>query len=165
MSQEQDEVRRRVSARLIEMTPARLGLSYWILASPLILFLGWVWIDLFAALTPIPWPWLDFVLAMLIFLATILPLGYGAHRLVAANPRLFQNAGWNIEPLEPVTAAEQYTVRYVYDERRPQPFNVDTFLARSAQGWVYLEIVAIFVGAILMIPLFFSAVEFGFGSG
>jgi hypothetical protein len=34
---------------------------------------------------------------------------------------------------------------------------------RAAQGWVYLEIIAIFVGAIAMIPLFFSAVDFGFG--
>ena len=34
---------------------------------------------------------------------------------------------------------------------------------RAAQGWVFLEITAIFVGAVAMVPLFFSATEFGFG--
>ena len=34
---------------------------------------------------------------------------------------------------------------------------------RAAQGWVYLEIAAIFIGAIAMIPIFFSVSEFGFG--
>jgi hypothetical protein len=34
---------------------------------------------------------------------------------------------------------------------------------RAAQGWVYLEIAAIFIGAIAVIPLFFSALDFGFG--
>jgi hypothetical protein len=32
-----------------------------------------------------------------------------------------------------------------------------------AQGWVFLEMAAILIGAVVMIPLYFSARDFGFG--
>ncbi len=35
---------------------------------------------------------------------------------------------------------------------------------RAAQGWVYWEIFVILAGALVAIPLFYSAMDFGFGS-
>lgn len=161
---ESPPIRRQVPARLVEATPTAHGLFNWILASPMLIFVGWFWVDIFAYISPISAYWLDVLLAMLLFVGlVVLPLGYAAHRLVTAFPRLFQNAGWDVEPLAPVRLQEQYTVRYQPVEKVRAPFTISRLWARAAQGWVYLEIVAIFVGAIAMIPLFFSALEFGFG--
>jgi len=90
-------------------------------------------------------------------------LGMGAHGLVTALPGLFNHAGWDAQPLESVREAEQYSVRYRFVARRRQPSSWRQAWVRAAQGWVYLEIFAIFVGAVLMVPIFFSASEFGFG--
>lgn len=157
--------RREVNALLIEATPANNGLGYWLLASPMILFVAWLWVDIFAYYSPIPWRWLDWIIgAILYWFLLVLPLGYGAHRLVSAFPRPFQHTGWDVQPLEPVRPEEMYSVRYVFSGRRPAQRDRRRVWLRAAQGWVYLEVAAIFVGAVLMIPLFFSAVEFGFGS-
>jgi hypothetical protein len=157
--------RRQVPALLIESTPPANGLLYWILASPMILFVGWFWVDLFAYFDPIPWYWLDFILGALIYIFLILlPLGYLAHRLVTSLPKLFQNAGWDVQPLEDVRPEQMYSVTYLYTGIERAPTTRSRIWMRAAQGWVYIEIAAIFIGAIAMIPLFFSAVEFGFGS-
>ncbi len=157
-------IRRQVPARLIEATPAANGLFNWILAAPTVLFLGWLWVDLFAFFDPIPWYWLDLLVgALLYFGGIVLPLGYGAHRSATAFPRLFQNAGWDVQPLVPVRPEEQYSVRYLPTEKQRAAFSAARLWSWAAQGWVYLEIATIFIGAIGMIPLFFSALEFGFG--
>ena len=156
--------RRTVDADLVEARPAAAGIGYWILASPLILFLAWIWIDLFAYYSPVAWFWLDAVVGLVVFVAlVILPFGLAAHRLVTAFPSLFQHAGWDVQMLEKVEPAEQYMVRYRYRQRQRLPSSRATLGSRAAQGWVYLEIAAILLGAILMIPLFISASEFGFG--
>lgn len=153
--------RRTVTADLLESTPNALG--YWLLASPLILFLLWVWLDLFAHYSPLPRP-VDWVIGVAIFaLFFILPLGYLAHRLVTSLPRLFHHAGWDLEPLEPISEREMYLVRYRYGDKYRAPNSWRRAWVRAAQGWVYLEIMSIFAGAILMIPIFFSVSEFGFG--
>jgi hypothetical protein len=54
-------------------------------------------------------------------------------------------------------------VHYRYQARHWAANRWSRAWLRAAQGWVYLEIIAILLGAIVMIPLFFSAVEFGFG--
>ncbi len=43
----------------------------------------------------------------------VLPLGVATIAVTAA-PRLFQHAGWDLRPLEPVASEEQYLVRYTY---------------------------------------------------
>lgn len=155
--------RRTVGADLFEATPQPLG--QWALASPLLLFLGWVWLDLFGHYSPVSWRWLDILLggALLIF-AVILPLGLLAHRLVTSFPRLFQNAGWDVQPAETVRESEMYMVRYAPRARHRAPTTWARLWIRAAQGWVYLEIAAVLVGGLLMIPLFLSATGFGFGS-
>lgn len=156
--------RRRVPAVLIEATPSVNGLGYWALASPILLFVGWFWVDIFAYFSPIPWRWLDLMLGVVVYVSFfVLPLGYAAHWVVTALPQLFQHAGWDVQPLEPVSPAEQYMVKYLYTEKRRAPTDRRRVWLRAAQGWVYLEIFVIFAGFIVMIPLFFSAVEFGFG--
>ncbi|MCB9139801.1 MAG: hypothetical protein H6642_15770 [Caldilineaceae bacterium] len=155
--------RRTVPADLVESTPGAGGLGYWLLASPIILFLVWLWIDVFAYYSPLP-QWADRLLAAVIFVGLIvLPLGLLAYRLITALPRLFSHAGWDILPLEPVSEAEQYLVHYTFQARHRADGSFRRLWLRAAQGWVYIEIIAIFVGAIAMIPLFFSAVDFGFG--
>lgn len=155
-------MRRAVPADLIEATPWTVG--NWLLASPLLLFVGWAWLDLFVHYSPVSWRWLDTLLGLAAYLFLfILPLGLLGHRVVTAFPRLFQNAGWDVQPLEPVSEREQYMVRYVPQRRQRAPATWARLWARAAQGWVYLEIAAILVGGILMIPLFFSATNFGFG--
>jgi len=154
--------RRQVLANLIEATPSPLG--QWLLASPLLGFVLWAWVDLFAHYSPVPWYWLDALLGTLLFLAAVvLPFGWLAHRLVTAVPRLFQQAGWDVQPLEPVREQELYLVRYRFQARHRAPHSWARQWLRAAQGWVYIEIVAILLGGILVIPLFFSAVDFGFG--
>ena len=156
--------RRRVQANLIEATPSAGGLWHWILASPILIFLLWSWISLFSLLNVIVWPATNIILGSITFTVVIvLPLGYLAHRIITAMPRLFQNAGWEVYPLEAVREAEKYSVRYDVQERQRATTNWQRIWLRVAQGWVFLEIAAIFAGAILMIPLFFSAVQFGFG--
>ena len=161
--------RRRVSANLIEATPSAGGLWHWILASPALIFLLWSWISLFSLFSSIAWPTINMPIANIVLgsitfiVVIVLPLGYLAHRTITAMPRLFQNAGWEIHPLEPVREAEKYLVRYDIQERQRAATNWHRIWLRAAQGWVFLEIAAIFVGAILMIPLFFSAMQFGFG--
>jgi hypothetical protein len=154
--------KRSVDAALTEATPEAWG--QWLLALPLLGFVGWVWVDLFVHFSPIPWRWLDILLALAIgLLLVVLPLGNLAWRAVTAFPRLFQNAGWDVAPLEPVREAEQYMVRYVAVSRERLPTTWPRLWRRAAQGWVYLEIVAIFVGAALLIPIFLSVSDFGFG--
>ncbi len=60
-------------------------------------------------------------------LIIILPLGYAAHWCVTSVPGLFQHAGWDVQPLDPVSLSEQYTVRYIYKNRH-----------RAASGWARL---------------------------
>jgi hypothetical protein len=127
-------------------------------------FLAWTWVDLFAHYSPISFYWLDVVLGLLVFaLVVVLPVGVGAFFAVTAVPRLFSHAGWDVQPLEPVSEAEMYTVRYRYQSRRRTANSWSHAWTRAAQGWVYLEIAAILVGAVVMIPIFFSVSEFGFG--
>lgn len=162
--QETKFVRRRVPADLVEATPGRGALGQWILAAPMIGFLAWFWIDLVQAFSPLDQRWLNRIIGLALFAFLIVLLfGYLAHAFVAAWPRLFQHAGWEIEPLEPVKPEEMYMVHYLYQARHYAPWSWRRAWLRAAQGWVYLEILAIFVGAIGMIPLYFSAVEFGFG--
>lgn len=154
--------RRTVPADLLEATPGAPGM--WLLASPFLLFILWAWVDLFAHYSPVPWYWFDVVLGAAIFLfAVVLPLGWLAHRLVTAAPRLFQHAGWDIQPLEPVREQEMYLVRYTYQARHRAPHTWSRQWLRAAQGWVYIEIAAILIGGALLIPIFLSAVDFGFG--
>lgn len=164
MADEANLERRQVPALLIESTPSHKGLGHWTLASPLLLYVGWFWVDLFAYFSPIPWRWLDLILGAVVYVIVfVLPLGYGAHRLVTALPKLFQHAGWDIQPLARVDPAQQYMVRYTYTGKERAETDPGRIWLRAAQGWVYLEIVTIFLGAIAMVPIFFSAVEFGFG--
>ena len=130
---------------------------------PLLLFLLWLWVDFFAALSPLPWYWVDVLLAAALLLVFLVPVGWAAYRLVTAAPRLFQNAGWDVQPLEPVREEEMYTVRYTFRGRRRAPNTFRRQWLRAAQGWVYIEIAVIFIAAILMVPVFFSALDFGFG--
>ncbi len=154
--------RRTVPADLLEATPGALGM--WLLASPMLIFILWAWVDLFAHYSPAPWYWLDVALGAAIFVfVVVLPLGWLAHRLVTAAPRLFQHAGWDVQPLEPVREQELYLVRYTYQTRRRAPNTWSRQWLRAAQGWVYLEIAAILLGGVLLIPIFLSAVDFGFG--
>jgi len=167
-TQEHDEkekfVRRTVTADLIEATPGNQGLGQWILASPFLLFLAWLWVDFFHALSPVDSRFVNVFVGLLLFGGLIvLPFGLLAHRLILLFPRVFQHAGWDVEPLERVSPEEMYMVYYRYQDRRWAAVSWQRRWLRAAQGWVYLEIIAIFVGAIVMIPLFFSAVEFGFG--
>lgn len=157
-------IQRVVAADLVEATPAGNGLGQWILASPMIFFLLWLWVDFIHLLSPLENRFVNVFIGALLFVGLmILPLGLLAHRLILLFPRIFQNAGWEVQPLEPVRAAEMYNVRYRFQARHWAENSWQRAWLRAAQGWVYLEITAIFVGAIVMIPLFFSAVEFGFG--
>ena len=156
--------RRVVPADLIETTPDAGAAFHWALAAPLLLFLAWIWVDVFTHFSPVGPYWLDASLAVVAYaFVFVLPLGLTTHRIITAGPRLFQHAGWDLRPLEPVAPEEQYLVRYAYRARRRAPGSWRRWLMRAAQGWVYLEIATIFTGAVLMIPLFFSATEFGFG--
>ena len=160
----QSTARRVVPAELIETTPENGALFHWILAAPLLLFLAWTWTDLFTHYSPIPFYWVDLVVGLFVFVVlVVLPLGLAAHGLVSALPRLFGHAGWDVQPLEPVSEAEQYLVRYRYVRRRYAPGAWSRRWMRAAQGWVYLEIALILLGGVLIIPIFFSASEFGFG--
>lgn len=158
-------VRRTVDADLIETTPPSGGLFHWILASPMLLFLAWMWVDLFAHYSPLPWYWLDAPLGLALFIAVIvLPFGLGAFHLVATLPRLFGHAGWDVQPLESVREAELPMVRFRYRSRTRAARSWSRTWLRAAQGWVYLEVAAVLIGGVLMVPIFFSAVDFGFGS-
>ena len=156
--------RREVSALLIEATPSANGIGYWLMASPILLFLAWLWVDIFAYYSPIPWRWLDWIVGAAVYwFLFVLPMGYVAHKLVTSLPRPFQHTGWDVQPLEAVRPAEMYSVRYIFSGRRPAERDRQRIWLRAAQGWVYLEVAAIFVGFVVMIPLFFSALDFGFG--
>lgn len=155
--------KRRVDVKLIEQTPDYRGLGQWILASPMILFIAWLWIDIFNYYSPLP-RMLDYLVALVLFVAVIvLPFGLLAHRVVTGLPKLFHHAGWDVQALEPIAPEEQYLVKYVYQGTERAQTTWRRRWLRAAQGWVYLEIAAILVGAVAMIPLFFSATEFGFG--
>lgn len=156
--------RREVLADLVETIPDNGGLFHWVLASPLLLFLAWVWIDIVAHFSPIPSYWLDAAIAVVLFVGIlVLPLGVAAFYLVSSVPRLFGHAGWDVQPLENVLEAEMHMVRYRYMSRRRAPNRWGQTWIRAAQGWVYLEIAVILVGAIVMIPIFFSVSDYGFG--
>ena len=160
----QKQGRREVQARLVEATPRANGWGYWVLSAPTVVFLGWLWVDLFSLFSPIPWRPLDLLLGALAYVFLIvLPCGYGAHRFVTSFPRVFQQAGWRVQPREPLRPAEQYAVRYNFTSQERAITDRTRILLRVAQGWVYLEIGAILAGSVAMIPLFFSALEFGFG--
>ena len=160
----QKQGRREVQARLVEATPRANGWGYWVLSAPTVVFLGWLWVDLFSLFSPIPWRPLDLLLGALAYVFLIvLPCGYGAHRFVTSFPRVFQQAGWHVQPREPLRPAEQYAVRYNFTSQERAITDPTRILLRVAQGWVYLEIGAILAGSVAMIPLFFSALEFGFG--
>ncbi len=58
---------REVAADLVEATPGSGALGQWLLASPLLIFLAWLWVDLFAHYSPLPWYWFDVVLALPLF--------------------------------------------------------------------------------------------------
>jgi hypothetical protein len=162
-SEEERPRRRAVDARLVEATPGANGLGHWLLASPAIIFLAWWWDDIFIQVSPLPIVWLDRILGLALFVVLVLiPLGLLAHRLVTSLPRLFQHSGWDVHPLEPVRPQEMYSVRYRPVEKVRADTNRQRIWLRAAQGWVYLEIAIILIGAIVMIPLFFSAREFGF---
>ena len=153
-----------VPADLIEATPERNGLLEWILASPMIVFLLWAWVDLFAWLSPIPWYWLDALVGTAVFaLLIVLPLGLVTHWIVTAIPSVFQRAGWELQFLEPVDEAKVPFTRWEIRTYRRAPTSWARLWLRAAQGWVWLEMATILVGGIVMIPLFFNAVEFGFG--
>jgi len=157
-------VRRRVRADLVEATPGNGALGHWVLASPMLGFLAWLWVDIVHHFSPLDQRWLNIIIGLALFaLLVVLPLGYLAHAFVLALPRIFQNAGWEVEPLEPVKPEETYMVQYRYQARRYAPRSWRRAWLRAGQGWVYLEIMAIFIGAIGMIPLYLSATEFGFG--
>jgi hypothetical protein len=159
-----NRVRRVVPADLIESTPSSGGVGQWVLASPLLLFLAWLWVDAVQAVSPLSSFWLNALFGLPIFAVLIvLPLGYVTHRGVLGLPWLFHNAGWDVAPLEPVPLAEQYLVRYRYQARHWAATNWRRAWLRAGQGWVFLEIAVILVGAVAMIPLYFSAVELGFG--
>ena len=161
----EEKGRRKVQAHLVEATPGGGAWGHWVLASPAICFLGWLWLDLFGIISPIDSRPIDLLLGALIYIIVILlPFGYGAHRFITSFPGVFQQAGWNVQPLEPVKPEEQHIVRYVGITRERAATDGRRILLRVAQGWVYLEIAAVLVGAVAMVPLFFSAVEFGFGS-
>ena len=156
--------RRKVRAHLVEATPGGGGWGHWVLSAPAIFFIGWFWLDLFRILSPFQARTIDLPLGALAYVVLILlPFGYGAHRFVTSFPGIFQQAGWTVQPLEPVRPEEQHIVRYICASRERAETDGRRFLLRVAQGWVYLEIGAILVGAVVMVPLFFSAVEFGFG--
>jgi hypothetical protein len=158
--------RRTVPADLYETTPDAVGIWHWVLASPMLLFLGWVWIDLFAHYSPIPVFAVDAALAVVTYvLVIVLPFGIAAFWLVSAFPRVFGHAGWDVHPLEEVSASEAPLVRYRYRQRHRAPATWPRLIARAGQGWVYLEITTILAGGVLMVPVFFSATEFGFGRG
>lgn len=155
---------REVPADLVEATPDSGALGQWLLASPLIVFLAWLWVDLFVHYSPLPWYWVDVLLGLSLFaLMVVLPLGVLAHAIVTAAPRLFQKAGWDVQPLEAVTEQEQYLVRYVPQRRHRAPTSWKRLWLRAAQGWVYWEIFVILAGAIAAVPLFLSVMDFGFG--
>lgn len=154
--------RREVPADLIEATPSAWG--YWLLASPLLIFLAWAWVDAFAFWSPLSWYPVNAVIALaLLAVLVVLPAGWLAHRAVTALPGLFQKAGWDVQPLEPVSERDAYLVRYAVKHRHRAPNTWPRQWLRAAQGWVYIEIVTILLGGILMIPLFFRALDMGFG--
>jgi hypothetical protein len=155
---------RQVDADLVESVPENGALSHWILASPILIFLAWIWVDIFAHYSPIPSYWIDVVLGLLVYFAIgVLPAGIAFFFLVTSLPRLFGHAGWDVQPLEPVSEAEMYTVRYRYQQRYRAQNSWRQMVLRAAQGWVYIEIATILVGGVAMIPIFFSVSEFGFG--
>ncbi len=156
--------RRKVQAHLVEATPSAGGLGHWILAAPGVGFLGWMWLDLFSFFSPFePRPF-ELLIGTAAYVAfVLLPFGYGAHRFVTSFPGIFQQAGWTVMPLEKVEPSEQHIVRYIARKKERAATDARRVWLRVAQGWVYLEIMAILFGAIAIVPIFFSAVEFGFG--
>ncbi|MCY4089908.1 MAG: hypothetical protein OXF62_03740 [Caldilineaceae bacterium] len=155
--------RTEVRARLVEMTPGANGFYYWILSAPVIFFLGWLWVDLVELVSVASRP-VGLTLGAATFVAlVILPFGYGAHRLVTSFPGLFQRAGWTVHPLAQLRPAEQYTVKYIVVSRERAATDVPRVLLRVAQGWVYLEIAIVLIGALALPPLYLSAIEFGLG--
>lgn len=157
--------RRDVPADLIEASPAAGALGHWLLASPLLIFLAWLWVDVFAYWLPLPWHWASLLLGLALYIfVLVLPFGLLAHVLVTALPGVFQKAGWDVQPLEPVAEHEEYLVRYVTRARRRAPTTWGRLWMRAGQGWVYWEVFVILGGAVAAAPLFFSVLEFGFGS-
>lgn len=155
---------RQVPADLVEGGGDNLPLGHWVLASPMLIFLAWMWVDVFAHFSPIDNYWIDALLALLLYVFVfVLPVGMGVFYLVTSFPGLFNRAGWDVQPLESVSEGEFYTVRYRFQARRRAPTTWRQSWQRAGQGWFYLEMAAILIGGVAMIPIFFSASEFGFG--
>lgn len=153
-----------INADLLEATPTANGLWHWILASPLLLFIAWNWIAIADTLSPIPYTFVNILLsgAAFIFLF-VLPIGNLGFLIVSAFPQIFHNAGWELQPREIHPIEQTYSAKYQYHKRARATTNWPRIMMRAAQGWVYWEIFAIFAGALLMIPLFLSVSQFGFG--
>jgi hypothetical protein len=83
---------------------------------------------------------------LLFLAAVVLPFGWLAHRLVTAAPRLFQQAGWDVQPLEPVREQELYPGAIVFRPEHRAPHSWSRQWLRGAQGWVYIEIAVILLG-------------------
>ncbi|MEM7132422.1 MAG: hypothetical protein AAF702_39330 [Chloroflexota bacterium] len=163
MSTEKIE-RLKVDVDLLEVTPTAGGLWHWMLASPALLFLAWNWIALLDALRVTNWSWLNILIGCVTFIVVwVLPLGYAAHWLVTAFPRIFQAAGWEEIPREEIADTKFYMAQRIYKDRERASTNWNRVWLRVAQGWVYLEIFGIFLGVILMAIIFFSVLQFGFG--
>lgn len=153
-----------VDADLLEATPTANGLWHWILASPILLFIAWNWIALADTFSPIPYMWVNIVLSGLAFIFLfVLPVGNLGFYIVSLFPRLFHNAGWELQPRKFYPEERMYTAKIHYHDRARATTNWPRIMMRAAQGWVYLEIFAIFAGALMMIPLFLSVSQFGFG--
>jgi len=156
--------RLQIDADLLEATPSANGLWHWILASPLLLFLAWNWIAIADTLSPLPWMWVNIVLSGIAFIVLlVLPLGCVGFWIVSAFPQIFHHAGWELQPRETYPVERMYSAKFTYQDRARATTNWPRIFMRAAQGWVYLEIFAIFAGAILLIPLFLSVTQFGFG--
>lgn len=156
--------RQRIDADLLEATPTAGGLWHWILASPMLIFLAWTWIELVDRVGVTAWSWVNILIGSITFIVLIvLPLGYLAHRIVTSFPRLFKASGWDVQPRVKVSEMELYMAKVTYHDRERAHTNWERMWLRAAQGWVYLEIAAIFGGAIVMFPLFFSAMQFSRG--
>ncbi|MEZ4620298.1 MAG: hypothetical protein R2867_32980 [Caldilineaceae bacterium] len=158
-------VRRTVPADLIEATPGGNGVGQWIwphlsCSSGLALPISLICSAHLRIVLSMSLLGRFFILLVLI----VLPLGLLTHRLILSLPRIFQHAGWDVRPLEPVRPEEMYTVRYRYQARHLADTTWSRRWLRVAQGWVYLWRSSLSLSArAVMIPLFLSAVEFGFG--
>lgn len=155
---------RRIPVDLLETTPPHGAALYWVLASPLLVFFAWIWTDVVVYVSPIESPAADRALAVALLVPLVVLLGVLAHRLVTSLPRLFHNAGWDVQPLQVLPPEEEHTIRFTYRKRHRAASGWKRWIMRAAQGWVYIEMAVILAAGLLLIPLYLSASRFGFGS-